>query len=63
VYPVFIRPHACTRFTVECFRADFARGAWFGGWLTTYQLMCLVIVMVSGTVLLRRRLQRVPAAV
>jgi prolipoprotein diacylglyceryltransferase len=31
--------YACVRFTVEFFRADIARGAWFGGTLTTYQLI------------------------
>ncbi len=33
--------YALVRCTVEFFRADVARGSWFGGWLTTYQLICL----------------------
>ncbi|MBC7545401.1 MAG: prolipoprotein diacylglyceryl transferase [Candidatus Sericytochromatia bacterium] len=36
--------YAAVRVTVEFFRADVARGSWFWGTLTSYQIICLAAV-------------------
>lgn len=46
--------YATVRFSVEFFRADLSRGAWFGGTLTTYQL--IVGIAVAAHLALAARL-------
>jgi phosphatidylglycerol:prolipoprotein diacylglycerol transferase len=56
--------YALTRITVEWFRADAARGSWLGGWFTSYQMLCLgvlVCVIPAGIRFWRPGTPEVPA--
>ena len=48
--------YSVTRFTIEHFRGDAVRGIWFGGALSTSQLIAVVSGAVALVVMLRRRL-------
>jgi phosphatidylglycerol:prolipoprotein diacylglycerol transferase len=55
--------YALVRITVEWFRADAARGSWLGGWFTSYQMLCLgVLLCVVPTIIHRRRKASAQAA-
>lgn len=46
--------YGLARFTIEMFRGDSVRGVWFGGWLSTSQLVSIPLVLVAGLLLMRR---------
>jgi phosphatidylglycerol:prolipoprotein diacylglycerol transferase len=54
--------YAAVRFTVEFFRADTARGAWFGGTLTTYQLIVASAFILHALLAWRTWPRQAPAS-
>ena len=53
--------YAVTRFTIEAFRGDELRGVWFGGALSTSQLISVVGLIVGVGLLVKLRGRRDPA--
>jgi phosphatidylglycerol---prolipoprotein diacylglyceryl transferase len=47
--------YGALRFTIEMFRGDAIRGLWFGGTLSTSQLISIPLVVVGGYLLWRWR--------
>ena len=50
--------YAVTRFTIEAFRGDELRGVWFGGALSTSQLISIVGALAGVTLLIKLRGRR-----
>jgi prolipoprotein diacylglyceryltransferase len=47
--------YSITRFTIEGFRGDSIRGVWFGGALSTSQLVSVVTAVVASALLVKNR--------
>ena len=54
--------YACTRSAIEAFRGDEIRGLWFGGAMSTSQLVSIAIGIVALVLLVRRPGQLTPRA-
>jgi prolipoprotein diacylglyceryltransferase len=52
---LMLMQYAVSRFTIEIFRGDEVRGLWFGGKVSTSQLVSVVILVLGAWLLLRRR--------
>ncbi len=50
--------YAILRGAVECFRGDTIRGLWFGGTLSTSQIIGIVMAAISTTLLVKYRQRR-----
>lgn len=50
---LFLYP--CTRFAIEAFRGDTVRGLWFGGALSTSQIVSAIVAPIFALLLLRNR--------
>jgi len=53
-----ITSYGILRFGVEHLRGDFVRGVWFGGAISTSQIVSIVMVVVAGILLVRFRARR-----
>jgi phosphatidylglycerol:prolipoprotein diacylglycerol transferase len=47
--------YAVLRFTLEFFRGDAVRGLYFGGSISTSQIIAIALLALSGVMLLRLR--------
>ena len=52
---LMLMQYAVSRFTIEVFRGDEVRGLWFGGQVSTSQLVSVVILLLGAWLLVRRR--------
>jgi len=52
---LMLMQYALCRFTIEVFRGDEVRGLWFGGKVSTSQLVSVVILALGAWLLVRRR--------
>ncbi|MEQ1892381.1 MAG: prolipoprotein diacylglyceryl transferase family protein [Planctomycetota bacterium] len=52
---LMLMQYAVSRFTIEVFRGDEVRGLWFGGSVSTSQLVSIVIFVLGAWLLVRRR--------
>ncbi len=59
VSAAFLIGYSLIRFFLEMVRADPDRGSWFGGLLTSYQLACIVVLMI-GVALAAHTTRRAP---
>ncbi len=55
----YVLAYACLRFLIEFLRGDTVRGLWFGGALSTSQILALLGGLAAAAMLLRGRRQRV----
>ncbi|HEX6884730.1 MAG TPA: prolipoprotein diacylglyceryl transferase family protein [Planctomycetota bacterium] len=52
---LLLAQYALSRFVIEAFRGDSVRGVWFGGLLSTSQLVSIVLLVAAGVLFVKRR--------
>lgn len=52
---LMLMQYAVSRFTIELFRGDSVRGVWFGGKVSTSQIVSVAVLLLAAWILVRRR--------